>query len=517
MRSPVSPALAKLDDSLAIVLSQLECLHAALQVDEDQLGHNLTEACYRASMLRDLIRGERPGADWSDRRALDQLVQEFEAAAKAKRNEERRHRLREVANELEAGRVKHRIDARTTALNALRLEAVQSLRTEALAEEVKDLPGPKAEEWLHWVCRLEDGTDATALANLRRDFPLLERFAAAIEERYWIPGPKLGELAAGPFELGPATVPAVRPGTSGFPRPNAPVSSVSNSLPENVRAQFDKAMQSGNYVEALALCYGRPSSDASPVSEPLWDSEAETFWGDSIPSARSTAAAPAAPSVNFCESCGSTYRGEFHLCPVNHSTLRATSEAILGTATRGGYLTSPGDVALQPAEAPGVDPTPESAETEFERLKGILEQSGTPEAPLIFDEPAPLNRQLIAWIVGASVVVLCVILAIAYHFNKAATKPAVVVASTNDAGTIQDSEIQKQVEQRLADLKDGSIQVSVQGGVVTLEGQLRSQAEVVEAETLAAQASGVNVVESKLQVQAHRTGRAAPVQRRSLN
>src|SRR5579875_86007 len=105
MRSPVSPALAKLDDSLAIVLSQLECLHAALQVDEDQLGHNLTEACYRASMLRDLIRGERPGADWSDRRALDQHGQEFEAATKAKRNEERRQRLREVANELEAGRV----------------------------------------------------------------------------------------------------------------------------------------------------------------------------------------------------------------------------------------------------------------------------------------------------------------------------------------------------------------------------------------------------------------------------
>ncbi len=525
MSSSVSPALAKLDDSLAIIQPQLECLGAALEVDEEQLRHNLTEACYRAAMLDELIRGECPGAEWSDRQGLDRLVQELEIAAEAKRNEERRQKLREVADELEAGRVKHRIEARTTALNALRGEAVQSLRTEALAEQVKDLPGPQAEAWLHWLCNLSDDADALVLASLRRDFPSLERFAAALDERYWIAGQKSGELppkpsdaalATEPLEIGPAAESALRPATSGSSKPGAPVIFSPNNLPENIRAQFEKAMQSGNFAEALALCYGGRSSDAPPGAQPLADdAEEETFWHGSLGSAPSTVAAPAASSVNYCESCGSTYRGEFHLCAVDHSTRRVPSEAILRTAKRDGYLTSSGAATAPPAETPDAGLSPESTEKEPERLKGILEQqSGTPEALPIFEEPVPPNRQLFAWIVAASFIVLCVIVAVGYHFSKAGAQPVVAAASTaespKDADAIRDSEIQKQVEQRLADLKESSIQVSVEDGVVTLQGHLPSQAEVVKAETLVAQTSGVKAVESKLQVETRHPARAGP-------
>jgi hypothetical protein len=99
-----------------------------------------------------------------------------------------------LANELDAGRVKHRLDARTSALNTLRLEAAKQLRTEAaLPQQLKELPGPKASEWLHWACSLHDTKDASVLTTLSRDFAAVERFTNAIEESYWMPGPRVDE------------------------------------------------------------------------------------------------------------------------------------------------------------------------------------------------------------------------------------------------------------------------------------------------------------------------------------
>lgn len=116
-----------------------------------------------------------------DRRALDPMIQELEIA-KAQRNQtQRRTKLLDLANEFDTGSVKHRLDARTTALNALRLEAVKQLRTEAaLREQPKALPGPKASEWLHWACSLHDAKDASVFTTLGRDFPAVERFTSAI-------------------------------------------------------------------------------------------------------------------------------------------------------------------------------------------------------------------------------------------------------------------------------------------------------------------------------------------------
>src|SRR5271166_4284449 len=146
MSSPFSSALTELDGSLQTIQSQLDCLRAALEVDDDQLSHSLKNARQHAAMVRDLIHAERPDADWKDRRALDQMIQELEIAEARRNQQQRRTKLLDLASELDAGRVAHRLDARTKELNTLRLEAVEELRKEAVAEQVKELPGPNASE-----------------------------------------------------------------------------------------------------------------------------------------------------------------------------------------------------------------------------------------------------------------------------------------------------------------------------------------------------------------------------------
>ena len=159
-------------------------------------------------MLCDPIHAERPDADWKYRRALDPMIHAWKVAKARRNQEQRRAKLLDLANELDAGRIKHRLDARTRALNTLRLEPVKELRTEANSEQVKELPGPNASEWLHWACSLQDAKDASVLTSLCRDFPAVERFTSAIEESYWIPGPRVDESPG--LRLRPVTTPSPR-------------------------------------------------------------------------------------------------------------------------------------------------------------------------------------------------------------------------------------------------------------------------------------------------------------------
>jgi hypothetical protein len=201
MTSPLSSALARLDDILATVHSQVARLRAALEVSDDQLSHSLLDARRQMATLRDLIRAERPDANWNDRRTLECLIDELETAAKVRRNQQRRTKLEELANELQVGRVKHRFGTRTSALNKLRMDSVEELRTEAtVSDPVKDLPGPSASAWLHWACNLQDANDALDLTNLRKDFKAVERFAGEMEECYWVPGERTFDSPSEPSE-----------------------------------------------------------------------------------------------------------------------------------------------------------------------------------------------------------------------------------------------------------------------------------------------------------------------------
>jgi hypothetical protein len=189
MSSPFWSALGKLDGSVDTIESQIDCLRAALEIDDAKLSQSLMQARREGALLRDLVRAERPDAKWNDRTELDMLIHDLEIAAQERRNQARRNKLMDLANELDAGKVKHRFEARSSALNALRLDAVKELRKEAAAaQQEKELPGPDAGSWLHWACNLQEGKDSQVLANLNRDFGAVERFIGEMEESYWMPG-----------------------------------------------------------------------------------------------------------------------------------------------------------------------------------------------------------------------------------------------------------------------------------------------------------------------------------------
>jgi hypothetical protein len=206
MGSPFRSALAKLDDDVQNLEYQLSCLRGGLDVSDDQLWQALNEANQSTAALRNLILAERPDADWNDRSSLEILIQHLEWEAQARRDEERRKRLFELAGELDAGSIKHRFESRIATLNSLRLQAIRELRIAGtLYEQEKELPGPPAGEWVHWVCNLREENDGTVFEHLRRDFPALERFAGEMEESYWVCGHREHGAAAQPAVI-PAEV-----------------------------------------------------------------------------------------------------------------------------------------------------------------------------------------------------------------------------------------------------------------------------------------------------------------------
>jgi hypothetical protein len=236
MPSPWQLGLAKLDASLQPLQSQLDRLQAGLEVSDTELFHSLEEAQQNAAAVRDLILAERSDLSWSDRESLQQVIQQLEIAAREQVNQQRRDKLLALAGELEAGTVKHRVEARTTALNALRLEAVAELRKGAeAAEQEHELPGPEASEWLLWAAGLEEEKDASDVAYLRRDYPVLERFAGELDEKYWKPviGPesqvKPPAAATPKAAAQPEFKPAQNPAASAAPVPPPPAAPTSSS------------------------------------------------------------------------------------------------------------------------------------------------------------------------------------------------------------------------------------------------------------------------------------------------
>lgn len=194
MSSPFWSALGKLDSSVHTIQSQIDCLRAALEIDEAKLSQNLMQARRDGALVRDLIRAERADAKWNDRPELEMLIHDLEIAAQERRNQQRRTKLMDLASELEVGKVKHRFEARSSALNALRLDAVKELRKDAAAaQQEKELPGPDASAWLHWACNLQEGKDSMVLAALHRDFGAVERFIGEMEESYWVPGERASQ------------------------------------------------------------------------------------------------------------------------------------------------------------------------------------------------------------------------------------------------------------------------------------------------------------------------------------
>ena len=522
MSSAFWSELAKLDDSLLAVQSQVDWIRAGFEFDEDQLTQNVTEARQHGAALRDLVHVERADAQWSDRQSLERLIHELEIAAQERRNQQRRSKLSDLANELEAGTIKHRLEARAATLSKLRQEAIKQLRTEAaLADQVKDLPGPAASQWLRWACNLQEEKDSFALSRLRKDFTAVDRFVAAMEESYFVPGKVSPETSRQPSE-GPA-----RPRS---PQPGAPVFATNTNQgkpPLSVRPQYDQAAtRSGSNGEALTMSYEAPSAEAASLAETARSAEPATRWQAATAGVGNGASKLTPPKLNYCEQCGSSYRGEFHVCPVDSSVSRQNAAAARENQARerGGdravavaaaatmTAASPqGQTAVQTSESPA-DNSVEIAENEFERLKALVGES----LPVDEDEeapPSPYQQRLAEFmgnkvLVGISAAVVILVIAglvgLIVHYSGRSHKPApapqTVAAKAPDVPL--DSDIQKSIEQQLETLKGSTIQVEVQEGVVTLTGKTPNKTDLVKAETLAAEVGGVKQVTNKVQVEA---------------
>jgi len=451
LSSPVSSALVQLDAGMLALLAQLDCLRACLEFDEEYLHETFHNAYQQSTALCDLIRAERPDANWDDRQALERLIQQLEAAALAKRNHQRRSRLVELANELDAGAIKHRLESRTTALNALRQQAVKELRSEAVfSEQIKELPGPNAGLWLRWACNLDDDKDVLVLEALRKDFPALERFTGAMDESYWVPGRGAREEPAAELPIRPAKATETAPPAAGPSTPATPARTT-QAKPSDVRQQVVQAIDQGNYSEALSLCYEPGSSDATsksaappqPESIPAAEPPALPEVAPAPPAAAAPAsrkAAEAASGKKRRES-GGKWRKVGEPGTANASAAKAqTVPAAQSRNARSGEATK-----LEPAKEVAVakaikpsngDSVPVAAAAQPETAKEEVVES---PASVAVDEPFPTlveagahKKPVIAWAGGAFVVLSLIIFLSIYHFRgNSSSRPGETVAAAS--------------------------------------------------------------------------------------
>lgn len=269
MLSPFSSVLAKLDESLQTVQIQIERLRGGLDPDEDQLRRSLADACHYATILGDLISVRRSNANETDHRALDRLIHELKIL---RRTQRRRLRLLNLAAELSTGQIDHHRVNRTKELNQLRLQAVRELLEMATnSSQEKDLPGPTAGMWLHWACGLQRETEVAMLQTLRRDFPAVEEFFAAIDERYWVSGENhLAEFSSEAFSYEEVEGAAVESAAEALS-----VSALGaieaepadrDRLARNLLAMFEKSLGMGG-AEALSLSNENPLREDPPSPE----------------------------------------------------------------------------------------------------------------------------------------------------------------------------------------------------------------------------------------------------------
>lgn len=374
MSSPISSVLATLDGNLQSIASQVGRLRASLELDDEQLKRMLTDARRDAAKVRDLIRAERPDAQWKDRGALDSLIRDLEVAAEQKRIQERRNKLLDLASELDRGKVKHRVEARTATLNGLRLEAVKQLRKDAdLAQQDKQLPGPPAREWLHWVCNLQEKEDAQSLETLRTDFPALEHFVGEMEESYWVAGEPGAAIASQPSAPPAPMAKAAAAETVAFPTPAPkPVApsrvADQDKVPHIVRPQ----PPAPSPAPATAAAFHDTTAPSRAVAQSPRRSENKTGWqAAAVAVAREPEpeAPPTAPSKKRCDKCGTDYPVQFIVCPIHGSALRVVAETVAAPAARDkSAVATTAAVAMEPkptaatkaARAPAPAPVTES-------------------------------------------------------------------------------------------------------------------------------------------------------------
>jgi len=399
MSFPLHSTLAELDGNVQAIEYQLDRLAAGLPVNEEQLIQTFQAACQTVTRLDEQIHSERSDAQWADRSALEHLVQELKAAAEERLNQQRRARLLDLAAELDSGRVKHRLESRTTLLNKLRSQAVEELRAQAaLPGPAKELPGPNTHQWLIWAFDLQDDKDAEILATLGRDFPSVEHFTAEMEESYWLPGT---EEKAGPSDSG--KTPQGRPGGSSAASSTAGGSAAKS---HNAGVGATTKMEASGFAEVLSRPYQQPA--AKPLAAPEKTVEA---------------ASAAAPTVQPSSE------------PVATKVQRRSEPALptVATAVHADALPVEAPVPKPPAEEAAVEPTLISEAVEAET------QTETEKPDSFFRALLSRKRPGVTWAIAAGFLMLSALLFGVIYFlhSGSSTKPnpTVEAATANVAAT----------------------------------------------------------------------------------
>jgi hypothetical protein len=174
-----------LNDSLAALHASLTKIKAARTVDVTEVVEQLKNAAESSRNLRALVLAELPEASWQNRDELDAIIEEISKRIEARNLEQKRHRLSSLAVELENGAIQHRRTVRLNQLTQLRDQAIKELRGQAALPQPQTLPGPEADEWIDWACKLKEPEDLESLQSLRNGFPRLDEFIANLEPDMW--------------------------------------------------------------------------------------------------------------------------------------------------------------------------------------------------------------------------------------------------------------------------------------------------------------------------------------------
>ncbi len=455
-------ALAKLDESVRVLEERLQCLGAGLEVSKDQFTQNLREARQNADAVRELVRAKSPDVDWTDRQALEKLIRDLEAA-EAGRKELRLGRLLELAEELSAGSITHRLKSRVTSLGELREAAVRELLAEAAEDQPKDLPGPDAFAWMQWACGSQGNANAAQFSELEKDFPALVRFAGEMEESYWQPRES------------------------------------SHEIPEQVAIDESSSMQ-----QASIQRQAPPLSESAPAFAARYGHLSAAKAGQ-VETVAQNIVAPAVAQ-------GAKDQAVESSLPATPDSRSDVARMLAAVAAHRVNRSIPVERSSQePAEgsAAAAEPAP------VEPIPFTFQSFPVADAESVEEEHKhsrfSLNRSVLFTVGAIALIVLVMVVISAMSGNltgKRGSSPPATVASDsakeNSVATseapVSDLELVGQIEQRLKAIQGSSIYVTVQHGTAILEGQVPSEEALATAEELTLQSKQIKIIRNRIQI-----------------
>lgn len=202
--SVVAESLRALTEQAKVCRQNIDLLEAGQSFNRakilDEVG-KLIDACEN---LRDAILSEDSTASWSTKAELNGLVTRLEDTAA------KRRLYLDLAEVLATGTVVHRRERTRQERLALRDAAVSELMEISGRATPPELPGPAADKWLEWACRLEDETDEAELQKLKANFPRLDDFVSQLEIDWW-----QNEAASKTAERSPASLKSKKGSSAG--------------------------------------------------------------------------------------------------------------------------------------------------------------------------------------------------------------------------------------------------------------------------------------------------------------